>query len=249
MKVLLTGASGRLGTELLDLLPRQVTLDARPITVDGPSSTALDITDAAAYARAAVGCDVIVHAAAFTDVSGAEQRRAACWNVNVVGTRNAASAARAAGAKLVHISTDYVFWGDTGGYAEDDTPGPVRNYYALTKLVAEEAARAAPQHLVVRTSFRARAWPYPEAFADMYTSQDYVDVIAPEVALAIAGAQHIYVTTLHIGTARKSVYELAKRRAPTVLPGSRASAAVALPADVSFDLTRWIDLKRDWGLA
>src|SRR5690606_35337099 len=136
---------------------------------------------------------------------GAETQRTRCWEVNVVGTRNAVSATAASGARLVHISTDYVFWGDTGGYSEADTPGPVRNYYALTKLVAEEAARAAQDHLVIRTSFRPRTWPYPEAFADVYTSQDYVDVIAPDIALAVARSLGIDLETLHIGTARKSV--------------------------------------------
>src|SRR5690606_22690843 len=147
--------------------------------------TELDVTHADSVMAAAGSFrpDVVVHAAAYTDVAGAERDREACWRANVVGTRNAAAAANAAGALLLHVSTDYVFWGDRGGYAEDDVPGPVRNYYALTKLVAEEAARGAERRLIVRTSFRPREWPYPEAFTDLYTSQDYVDVIAPDIAL------------------------------------------------------------------
>ena len=248
MKVLLTGASGRLGTELMTLLPAQVTLAGDPVTVAGPSRAALDVTDRDAFVAATEGWgyDVIVHAAAYTDVGRAEKDRGPCWRTNVVGTRNAAAAAVHSGAKLVHISTDYVFWGDAGGYAEDDTPGPVRNYYALTKLVAEEAARSAPNHLIIRTSFRPRTWPYPEAYGDVYTSQDYVDVIAPEVALAVARAQHIDFDIVHIGTHRKSVLELARRRSPDVRAGTRASAAVALPADVSLDLGRWTALKQGW---
>ena len=248
MKVLLTGGSGRLGSELLTLLPSMLDGVGERITVVSPTSAELDVTDRDSFEHAAraADVDVIVHAAAFTDVGGAERQRARCWDVNVVGTRNAASAAAASGATLVHVSTDYVFWGDTGGYSETDTPGPVRNYYALTKLVAEEAARAAPDHLVIRTSFRPRAWPYPEAYADVYTSQDYVDVIAPEIALAIARATGIGHTTLHIGTERKSVFELARRRAPDVRAGTRASATVALPEDVSLDVSRWHALKAAW---
>lgn len=250
MKVLLTGATGRLGTELMALLPVESTIDSQPLEVDGPTRSDLDVRSAAAFGTVAMagGYDVIVHAAAFTDVGGAETRRAECWDVNVIGTRNAAAAATRAGAKLVHISTDYVFWGDTGDYSEEDTPGPVRNFYALTKLVAEEAARASAQHLVVRTSFRPRTWPYPEAFEDVYTSQDYVDVIAPEIALAIARSPAIPFDILHIGTARKSVLELARRRAQGVKAGSRLSAPVALPEDVSLNVSRWESLKRDWGL-
>ena len=248
MKVLLTGASGRLGTELMTLLPQQVATGLARVSVAGPDRSELDVTDRDAFERVASsgGYDVIVHAAAFTDVGGAQTRREQCWRTNVVGTRNAASAAERSGATLVHISTDYVFWGDTGGYSEDDIPGPVRNYYALTKLVAEEAARSAPRHLIVRTSFRPRTWPYPEAFADVYTSQDYVDVIAPEIALAIARSPDVPYDTLHIGTHRKSVLELARRRAPDVRAGTRQSAAVALPEDVSLDLSRWTSLKALW---
>lgn len=250
MRILLTGATGRLGTELLGLLSTSATTDGTAVAVDGPSREELDVTDGAAFRAVAlrVRYDVILHAAAFTDVGGAESRRAECWRVNVCGTRNAAAAAAASGAKLVHISTDYVFWGDAGGYTEDHVPGPVRNYYALTKLVAEEAARAAPRHLVIRTSFRPRTWPYPEAFADVYTSQDYVDVIAPDVALAAVRAAQIGFETLHIATERKSVLELARRRAPGVRSGSKATAGVPLPDDVSLDVTRWTDLKRSWSL-
>jgi len=243
VRLLLTGGSGRLGRELRGLLE-----GSRGVTVHAPPRTELDVTHADSVMAAAGSFrpDVVVHAAAYTDVAGAERDRERCWAVNVVGTRNVAAAANAVGARLVHVSTDYVFWGDTGGYSETDTPGPVRNYYALTKLVAEEAARAAPDHLVIRTSFRPRAWPYPEAYADVYTSQDYVDVIAPEIALAIARATGIGHTTLHIGTERKSVFELARRRAPDVRAGTRVSATVALPEDVSLDVSRWHALKAAW---
>ena len=193
--------------------------------------------------------DVIVHTAAYTDVAGAEREREACWRVNVEGTRNAAEAAAANGAKLVHISTDYVFWGDRGSYKEDDVGGPVRNYYALTKLVAEESARSAPERLVIRTSFRPRQWVHPSAFADLYTSQDYVDVIAPEIVTAVLHHRDVPYQTLHIATERKSVLELARRRAPDVRSGLRSDAPVDLPEDVSLDSSRWRELKRSWGLS
>lgn len=257
MKLLVTGGSGRLGTELRAHLASggraaagSVTGDAE-VHVTAPSSVELDVTDRPGFLRLAaeLGPDVILHAAAYTDVKRAESEREACWRVNVAGTRNAASAAAGSGAKLVHVSTDYVFWGDNGNYAEDDVLGPVRNYYALTKLVAEEAARAAPEHLVIRTSFRPRAWEYPVAFSDLYTSQDYVDLIAPEIAIAALRCREVPFATLHIATERKSVLELARRRSPGVRAGSRADAAVALPADVSLDSSRWRELKRSWGLA
>jgi dTDP-4-dehydrorhamnose reductase len=235
MRILLTGGSGRLGTELRTLLP----------DVIAPARAELDLLDPHATERTvrAVRPDLIVHAAAYTDVAAAETQRRACWDVNVQGTRHIARAANAVSARLLHVSTDYVFDGERGGYTEDDPPGPPVNYYALTKLVAEEAARGAERHLVLRTSFRPREWPYPVAFSDVYTSQDYVDVIAPEVARLIGFIDRVDFDTLHLATERKSVYDLARRRRPDVRAGTRAEANVRLPSDVSLDIRRWLDLR------
>lgn len=233
MTVLLTGGSGRLGSELRALLPN----------VAAPTSRELELTDPHSVAAALANYrpSAVVHAAAYTDVKGAETDRARCWAVNVGGTRNLV---RTLGdTPLVYISTDYVFYGDRGGYGEDDPVGPVRNYYALSKLVAEEVARLAARHLIVRTSFRPREWPYPTAFEDVYTSQDYVDVIAPDIALAVRNLHNIPFSTLHIATGRKSVYSLARQRRPDVEPGSKTAAGVALPDDISLNIARWQALK------
>ncbi|WP_407569952.1 SDR family oxidoreductase [Deinococcus altitudinis] len=237
VKLLLTGSNGRLGTELRSLIPDIV----------APGSSEMDITDLESVLAAVhrERPDVIVHAAAYTNVGGAEKDRQKCWAANVEGTRHMALAANAVGAKLIHISTDYVFDGEQGSYRESDTPGPVVNYYSLTKLVAEEAARSATSHLIIRTSFRPREFAYPVAFSDVYTSQDYVDIIAPQIALAVQHAADISDEVLHIATERKSVFELAKRRKPDVQEGSRSSASVRLPADVSLDSGRWASIYRN----
>lgn len=216
------------------ITPPRAELD---LTLPGTINAALDL-----YAP-----EVVVHAAAYTDVAGAELNRQSCWTTNVQGTRNLARALGGRDVLLIHISTDYVFAGTDGGYREDDPPGPARNYYALSKLVAEESARWVDRHLIIRTSFRPRSWPYPQAFTDVFTSQDYVDVIAPEVALAVHRASEIPWDTLHIGTERKSVFELARRRSPDVQPASKRDVAVNLPDDVSLDTSRWSELKRRWG--
>jgi dTDP-4-dehydrorhamnose reductase len=239
-RILLTGARGRLGTELCALLPEIVPTDLPGCDITQPGRLLRALEEHAP--------DVIVHAAAYTDVAGAERDRATCWNANVDGTRNVARCAALVGAFLVHISTDYVFEGTTGDYHEDDPVGPVRNYYALSKLVAEELARCAPEHLVIRTSFRPREWPYATAFTDVYTSQDYVDVIAPEIALAIRRCREIPVPVIHIATERKSVYDLARRRSPDVRPGSKAQVGVPLPDDISLNTERWMALRAEWGL-
>jgi dTDP-4-dehydrorhamnose reductase len=237
-RILLTGGAGRLGSELRRLLPGIV----------APSQSQLDVTEPKTITETLQQYkpEVLVHAAGYTDVAQAEQERDRCWQVNVVGMRNIVRAATASGMFFVHISTDYVFSGATGMYREEDPPGPARNYYALSKLVAEEIARLAPRHLVIRTSFRPREWPYPVAFTDVFTSQDYVDVVAPEIALAIAHCREIPFDTLHIATERKSVYELAKRRKPDVRAGSKREAKVDLPDDISLDISRWLRLSQRW---
>ena len=236
--ILLTGGSGRLGQELQRLMPGII----------APSRQQLDITNLTSV-RAAIAQhqpDILIHAAAYTDVAGAETNQKACWQSNVQGTRHMVQAALEFGCTLVFISTDYVFAGTTGGYKEEDALGPVRNYYALTKLVAESIVRVVPAHLVIRTSFRPRKWAYPSAFADVFTSQDYVDVIAPDIALAVKHLDEISFDTLHVATERKSVLELARRRSPLVKAGSKRDVAVALPDDISLDVSRWQTLKQQF---
>ena len=238
-RVLMTGGSGVLGAALCDLLTN----------VYAPARNTLDVLDAdeVMHRVREYGPHVIVHAAAYTDVLAAESERRPCWRVNVAGTRAIVSAARAVGARLVHISTDYVFYGDGAnggrGYREDDAPGPVRNYYALSKLAAEEVARTLPGALIIRTSFRPDVWPYPVAFTDVFTSQDYIDVIAPDIALAIRHVDAVSFDTLHIATERKSAFDLAKRRRPNVRPGSKREIGVELPDDITLDVTRWQSLR------
>ena len=241
-RILMTGATGRLGRELVALLPEALT----------PSRAELDVTEADAVANALAmhGPAVVVHAAAYTDVVGAEREPDACWRANVVGTRHVADACAAMGAALVHVSTDYVFWGEAdpartarGGYLENDPTGPVRNRYALSKLAAEDEARRAPRHLIVRTSFRPRAWPYPTAFTDVRTSQAYVDELAPDLALVARHAERLVdagVHVLHVVGPPTTVFDLARRRAPDIAPATKAAAGVALPDDVALNRDRWL---------
>ena len=239
MRVLVTGGSGRLGRELQAELPKL------GIEAFFPARSELDVTlpETIRTVLERYEPDIVVHAAAYTDVKGAEVQKELCWRVNVGGTRNLVRALSGSATALVHISTDYVFWGDTGGYGEEDPVGPVRNYYALSKLAAEEVVRGHEDTLVIRTSFRPREWPYAVAFTDVYTSQDYVDVISPKIALVIRHAHEIPDETLHIATERKSVYELARRRSPAVRPGTRREEKV----EISLSTERWRVLRARLG--
>jgi dTDP-4-dehydrorhamnose reductase len=252
VRLLVTGASGRLGTALRAALQAGDAGDAPPIGWIGATSADADVRDRAGVLALVrrIRPDAILHAAAYTDVAAAQRERERCWRTNVEGTRHVADAAAEVGARLVHVSSDYVFWGGDdrpeGGYREDDPVGPVRNYYALTKLVAEEAARRAPGALIVRTSFRAEAWPHPSAFDDLYTGQDYVDVIAGELALLLRHLADVDDAILHVVTERKSVHDLIARRTPDVRRGSRRDAPVDLPEDVSLNTDRWRAWKGRW---
>lgn len=149
-----TGAGGMLGRELV----REA--GERGLDLVAWDRAAADVTDAAAVARAvdAARPDVVLHAAAWTDVDGCEGDPDRASRVNGVGTANVASACRAAGCRLVTVSTDYVFRGDRDGpYAESDPPAPI-SAYGRSKLAAEKATLAlGDAGAVART-----AWVYAD---------------------------------------------------------------------------------------
>lgn len=229
MRLLVTGGTGRLGRELRRFLPDAAYLGR----AHG------DIGDAT-WLKAMleqVRPTLVLHLAAWTDVGGAERDRGECFRVNVEGTR---TLVRVCPAPVVYLSTDYVFRGDRGNYGEGDPLDPV-NYYAFTKALAEEVVRRAARSLVIRTSFKPSDFPHPVAYEDLYTSADYVDVIAGLIAPVLRSFEELPedLDTLHLGTGRKSVYDLVARRNPGVRRGKRAEALVTLPADTSLDTTRY----------
>lgn len=137
MKVLVTGASGQLGFDVCREL-RQRGIEHR-----GLSSKELDIRDGAAVQRMLEEYrpDAVIHCAAYTQVDRAEEEPEQCFAVNALGTRNIARACAAVGAKLLYISTDYVFPG-TGErpYEPEDETGPL-GIYGKSKLEGEHAVR------------------------------------------------------------------------------------------------------------
>lgn len=134
MKWLITGASGKLGLAL------QEELTQRGIDFVGPNSSQLDITKPL-IANELVGFinpSVIINAAAWTDVDGAESNESAAYSVNALGPQNLANAASKAGARLVQISTDYVFSGDTSSPWSDKAPHNPQSIYGSTKSEGEK---------------------------------------------------------------------------------------------------------------
>jgi dTDP-4-dehydrorhamnose reductase len=156
VKVLLTGSSGLLGGYLLPaLLAHDVTVVPVTHTARAPAGgVACDLTDASATSELLeeVAPDVIIHAAALTDVDRCEDDPDLADRVNHISTGLLASS----NARLVFISTDSVFDGARGAYSEQDTPAPL-NEYARSKLRAEERALAAPRGVCIRTNFFGRS--------------------------------------------------------------------------------------------
>lgn len=150
MRVLVTGVKGQLGSDIA------AELKLRAEECIGADIADFDITDRGAT----VGTikkympDCVIHCAAFTDVNGAEEKHGLCERINVLGTENVALACNEADAKLIYISTDYVFNGEgMRPYEPNDERDPI-NFYGMTKSLGEDKVRSiCPKHFIVRTSW------------------------------------------------------------------------------------------------
>lgn len=171
---LVVGAAGMLGQDVV------AAAGAAGHHVAGVGRGELDVTDAAAARAAVVGYDVVVNCAAWTAVDDAETHEAEAFAVNATGAANLARAATAAGARLVHVSTDYVFDGAaTVPYAEDAPVRP-RSAYGRTKAAGEWAVRAeAPDAVVVRTAwlYGAGGRCFPRTIARVAGERDRLSVV------------------------------------------------------------------------
>jgi len=148
-KVLVTGAKGMLGLDLTDALSRRYEVYGRDID-DFDITREKETMDAIIEIRP----DIIIHAAAYTDVDGSESHRELAHSVNGGGTKNVAAACRELGSKMVYISTDYIFDGTkSGAYSEEDPPCPI-NAYGGSKLEGEQWVRKlVDQFVIVRTAW------------------------------------------------------------------------------------------------
>ena len=149
MKVLVTGAAGMLGRDVM------LAAGNAGHQVVGFGHAELDIADAAAVSAKVEGerPDVVINCAAWTDVDGAEEHEEEATRVNGGGAGKVAAAAAAVGASVVYVSSDYVFDGSKGAaYVETDQTAPL-SAYGRSKLAGEEATRAASKrHFIVRSA-------------------------------------------------------------------------------------------------
>ena len=152
MKVLVVGAKGMLGSELLSVFQKHTDgyevsgLDLPEVDITKPDSCRTAVVD--------LHPDVVINAAAFVRVDDCETQHEAAFGVNAEGAGNLAKAAAASGAFLIHYSTDYIFNGQKmDGYLEDDAPDP-RSAYGESKLLGEILVRHhCPDHMIIRISW------------------------------------------------------------------------------------------------
>ncbi|MGO1317197.1 MAG: dTDP-4-dehydrorhamnose reductase [Cellulomonadaceae bacterium] len=174
MQWLVIGAAGMLGQDVT------ARLTEAGASFRGIDRDELDITDAAACEQTLRGADVVVNCAAFTAVDLAEEREPDAFAVNATGAANVARAATHAGARLVHISTDYVFDGTaTTPYAADAPQNPA-SAYGRTKAAGEWAVRAyGAQHLILRTAwlYGAGGGCFPKTIVRVAAERGRVDVV------------------------------------------------------------------------
>ena len=212
-RVVLTGGTGTLGSELKPLLEEQGSF------VIAPTRKEMDIINGHSVSEFFVkgrgrGCDMLIHCAAYTDVPNAQlpANHRKVINTNILGTGYLSSWAKNNHFKMVYISTDYVYEGTKGDYDITDVPRPFC-FYGYSKLAGE--AFIPSNGLVLRTSFLPRGYWGEDAltkvFTDVYTSKDWVDIIAEKIIDKL-GDTGVY----NVGTERKSLKDLAVQEYPEV---------------------------------
>ena len=176
-RVLVTGGNGQVGRSIAELAS-----DARFAALDiaVTNRSTVDITDRAGLNAAfdRLQPDVVINAAAYTSVDAAESDEAAATAVNTDGVASLADLCAAHGARLLHLSTDYVFDGTKDGwYVESDPIAPL-GVYGRTKAAGEAAATACPAHLILRTS-----WVYAAHGKNFVTTMLAIGTGRPEVGV------------------------------------------------------------------
>lgn len=160
-RVLVMGSNGLLGQKVAEMLVRST---SAAITLSSLEDAPARIMEPAEYVKADITAkkeikqlvahaepDVIINCAAITNVDACETEREIAWKVNVGGLENLIEASRRTDATVVHVSSDYIFDGKNGPYAEDDRPEPI-SYYGKTKLAGENLLRSAGiKYLIART--------------------------------------------------------------------------------------------------
>ena len=179
---------------------------------------------------------IVIHCAAIAKYRDVEDNVLTAVKTNVIGTCNILHACMVGNIKMVYISSDHVFDGADGPYNINDKIRPLTKY-AKTKAAGELVVQTYENSLIVRTSFCPKEFPFDTAYIDKWTSQDYVDKIAPKIIeKSISSSTGI----CNIGHQRRSFYELAKERNPNIKSGSvseiQKTSKVPILIDTSLEI-------------
>jgi dTDP-4-dehydrorhamnose reductase len=220
MKTLVLGGTGLLGSEMKRINPELICLGSNDcnIKIRNQIESVIDI----------IQPKTVILCAASLDNS--YQRE--LIHTNIVGAGNVSIYCMDFDIRLVYISTDYVYPSETGNHKETDTLLPF-NDYAWSKLGGECSVRLVPNHLIIRTSFGATDFPYPEAYNNKWTSKDYVDIIAPMI---LEAANSDLTGVINIGTESKTIFEFANKRNQVK---GKPLTDNSSPRNSSLNLTKW----------
>jgi len=185
MQVAILGAHGQVGRAVTALL------DRHNIAYRAFGRLECDICDEDAVRRAVAGTSVVVNCAAYTDVDRAETDEESAYRANMLGPQHIANACAQAGIALIHLSTDYVFDGESTRPAREDDPPRPLNAYGRSKLAGEEKVREClGRHIILRTS-----WVFSETGANFFTtvvrlakSQPELRIVADQIGGPTAAA-------------------------------------------------------------
>ena len=223
--ILITGAAGKLGKAVLALIPEAI----------GATRAEFDIANAseiASFLDQHPTITTILHCAAMISPPKINEDIAQAIQSNIIGTSLLSAACFKRNIRLVYISTDYVFSGNDGSYNEGAELLP-QNKYAWSKLGGECAVQMLNSWVIIRLSFGPDEFPYKAAFTDQFTSRESASVIAEKIKNIVLSN---YNGVIHIGGARKSVYEYAlSLGAENIDKISIKDMSVKMPVDTSLD--------------
>jgi len=232
LKILITGSSGVLGSELKKKLPNVLT----------PSHNELDITNKEKvidfFKKKKI--DIVIHTAAITSVRKCEEVKELAWKTNVDGTKNMVNALMQTNpdGKFLYVSTACVFDGKIGMYKESSIPYP-ENFYALSKLLGEQEVKKLSNYLIIRTNFTARKkWPFVKAFSDRFGTYLFAEDVAKGIMDVFNSDMNGIV---HIaGDKKMSMFELAKITTPNIESMTiNDYSGPKLTMDMSLDSEKW----------
>ena len=178
-RVLVTGANGQLGYDVT------LCLRAKGYNVFAADTEEMDVTsgDTVRSVFARFKPQAVIHCAAYTAVDKAESEEELCMSINVSGTRNVAQAAEESGAKMIYVSSDYVYGGAGSEPLREDAPTVPCNAYGRSKLAGEQAAEICSKLFIVRTSwvFGLHGSNFVKTMLRLGGSRDTIQVVCDQI--------------------------------------------------------------------